>query len=374
MEAPIAAMILPPKEGFGPGATGAVGLLLRRLARPGAFAPVVLGMDLGPRFAGVDFRAVALSRLPGKVSWRYARGVAAELRRLRPAVVEVHNRPDIAVYLARRFPRLPVSLVLHNDPQGMRWLRTARQRGRVLRRLAGVVAVSGWVRGRMLEGVSGRVSVLANCLDLAELPASPLVRERVILFAGRVVADKGADAFVAACGLALPLLPGWRAEMIGADRFGPDSPETEFLRGLRPRAAAAGVAMLGYRPHDQVMAAMARAAVVVVPSRWAEPFGLTALEAMASGAALVFAPHGGLPEVVGPAGVEIDPEDPQGMAEALVALAGDPARMAALGAAGRARAAGFDVAVAAAALDGLRMAVLAAHAGGTWPKARGVPI
>lgn len=369
MDAPIAAMVLPPKEGFGPGGTGAVGLLLRRLAGSAGFRSVVVGMDLGPRFEGVDFRVAGLSRWPGKGSWRYARGVLGALRRLRPAVVEVHNRPDIAVYLARRLPRVPVCLVLHNDPQGMRWLRTARQRGRVLRRLAAVVAVSGWVRGRMLEGVAGAVAVLANCLDLTEVPESPAVRERVILFAGRVVADKGADAFVAACGKALPLLPGWRAEMIGADRFGPDSPETEFLRGLRPAAEAAGVAMLGYRPHSEVLAAMARAAVVVVPSRWQEPFGLTALEAMACGAALVFAPRGGLPEVVGEAGVPIEPEDPQGMAEALVGLACDPARMAALGEAGRARAEGFGVARAVGELDGLRSAVLDA-----WPNRVRLPI
>jgi UDP-glucose:(glucosyl)LPS alpha-1,2-glucosyltransferase len=369
MERPIVAMILPPKEGFGPGATGAVGLLLRRLARPDGFRPMVVGMDLGARFTGVEFRAAKLSRLPGKVSWRYARGVAAVLRVLRPAMVEVHNRPDIAAYLARRFPAVPVCLVLHNDPQGMRWTRTVAQRGALLRRLALVVGVSDWVRRRMLEGVSGEAAVLANCLDLREVPASPLERERVILFAGRVVADKGADAFVAACGMALPRLPGWRAEMIGADRFGPDSPETDFLRGLRPQAAAAGVAMLGYRPHDQVLEAMARAAIVVVPSRWAEPFGLTALEALACGAGLLYAPRGGLPEVVGEAGLAIDPDDAAGMADALVALAGDPARLAAMGAAGRARAAGFDVPVALGVLDGLRRAVL-----GTWPKPPAMPI
>ena len=59
--------------------------------------------------------------------------------------------------------------------------------------------------------------------------------------------------------------------MIGADRFAPDSPETGFIRALRPEAEAAGVAMLGYRPHGDVLAAMARAAIVVVPSRWPEP-------------------------------------------------------------------------------------------------------
>jgi len=59
--------------------------------------------------------------------------------------------------------------------------------------------------------------------------------------------------------------------MIGADRFGPDSPETPFLRALRPAAEKAGVNMLGYRAHAEVLATMRRAAIVVVPSRWAEP-------------------------------------------------------------------------------------------------------
>ncbi len=200
---------------------------------------------------------------------------------------------------------------------------------------------------------------MPNWLDLREVPHSPADREPVILFAGRVVRDKGADSFVQACAMALPRLPGWRAEMIGADRFGPDSPETEFLRQLRPQAAAAGVTMHGYRPHPQVMQAMARAAVVVVPSRWQEPFGLTALEAIATGAALLCAPRGGLPEVFGEAGVAIDPDDPENMAEAMVALANDPARRAALAEKGRSRARQFDAPVAAAAIGALRRRVIA---------------
>jgi glycosyltransferase involved in cell wall biosynthesis len=212
------------------------------------------------------------------------------------------------------------------------------------------------------------VAVLPNCIDLAALPP-PAERERTLLFAGRVVADKGADAFVAASALALPELPGWRAEMIGADRFGADSPETPFLRKLRPYAAAAGVALLGWRPHDEVMAALARAAIAVVPSRWPEPFGLAALEALASGTPLLCSCRGGLAEVTGQAAVAIDPDDPRGLAEAMVALALDPARRAALERAGRARAALFDAPAAAARLDALRRDVL-----GAWPAGHHGPI
>jgi glycosyltransferase involved in cell wall biosynthesis len=157
--------------------------------------------------------------------------------------------------------------------------------------------------------------------------------------------------------------------MIGADRFGADSPETPFLRALRPTAAAAGVALLGWRPHDQVMAALARAGIAVVPSRWPEPFGLAALEAMASGAPLLCSARGGLPEVTGEAAIRIDPDDPAALAAAMVALALDPARRAALERAGRARAARFDAPAAAVRLDALRRDVLLA-----WSAERGGPI
>jgi glycosyltransferase involved in cell wall biosynthesis len=146
--------------------------------------------------------------------------------------------------------------------------------------------------------------------------------------------------------------------MIGADRFGPDSPETPFLRALRPAAAAAGVTLAGYRPHADVLAAMARAAVVAVPSRWQEPFGLTALEALACGAALVCSRRGGLPEIAGDAALYADPDDPDALAEAMVALATDEAARAARAAAGLARAARFGVPDARARLAEIRADIL----------------
>jgi glycosyltransferase involved in cell wall biosynthesis len=127
--------------------------------------------------------------------------------------------------------------------------------------------------------------------------------------------------------------------------------------------------MLGYRPHGDVLAAMARAAIVVVPSRWPEPFGLTALEAMAAGAALLVSPRGGLSEFTAGAAVTIDPDDADDLAAALRAVAGDPARRAALAEAGRARACDYDVGKGVARLDALRTEILAA-----WPVGRGRPI
>jgi UDP-glucose:(glucosyl)LPS alpha-1,2-glucosyltransferase len=187
---------------------------------------------------------------------------------------------------------------------------------------------------------------------------APEAREPVILFAGRVVADKGADSFVHACAAALPELTGWRAVLIGADRFRPDSPPTPFTESLRPIAERAGIEQQGFQDHLSVMAALSRAAIAVVPSRWQEPFGLAALEAMAAGAALVASRRGGLAELVDGASVAIDPDDVSGIAAALVDLARDPARRAALSEAGLARARAYDLPEARQRLDALRMELL----------------
>ena len=187
-----------------------------------------------------------------------------------------------------------------------------------------------------------------------------LDRDRLILFAGRLVADKGADSFVAACARALPQLPGWRAEMIGADRFHQAAADTPFLTRLRVAAAEAGVSLPGYRPHQAVLESMARAAIVVVPSRWPEPFGLTALEAMACGAALVASDRGGLAELVRDAALVIDPNRPDLLGNALVGLARSEPERIRLAAAGLARAAAFDLPAARSRLAAIRAQLLAA--------------
>jgi glycosyltransferase involved in cell wall biosynthesis len=173
-----------------------------------------------------------------------------------------------------------------------------------------------------------------------------------------VVHDKAPDSFIRACALALPSLPGWRAEIIGADGMSATSRETDFVRQTKIQATEAGVEMIGYRDHPLVLEAMTRAAVVVVPSRWNEPFGLTALEALACGAPLIVSPRGGLPEVAGDAAVYANPDAPEEIAAAIVALATDPARRAILSAAGRERARRFDTPVASARLAALRHAAL----------------
>jgi glycosyltransferase involved in cell wall biosynthesis len=336
-------VILPRRERFSPQGAGAVALIVRRfaLALPGV---VVLGRSCPGAFADVDF-------VPVRGGW----GMLRAIWRLRPAAIEVHQSARLALFLALICRRARVLLVVHNEPASLRGLKSRFGRWVALHGVDRVVCVSAYVRGRFMDGLHGAgVVVLPNPLTLAALPPRAPVRDRVILFAGRVNAEKGADTFVAACALALGRMPGWSARMMGGHWYGPDSPETAFVTRMRAEAAAAGVVFEGARPHEEVLVAMARVAIVVVPSRWAEPFGLTALEAMASGAALITTGQGGLREVAGEAARYFPAGDAAALAQAMVALGLDAAARDALAAAGLVRAKQFDTPVLAARLRDLR--------------------
>jgi glycosyltransferase involved in cell wall biosynthesis len=74
---------------------------------------------------------------------------------------------------------------------------------------------------------------------------------------------------------------------------------------------------------DDLVALYNGAAVLVMPSFY-EGFGFPALEAMQCGTPVVVADRASLPEVVGEAGLLIDPEDPASIAGALRRLLEDP--------------------------------------------------
>ncbi len=117
-------------------------------------------------------------------------------------------------------------------------------------------------------------------------------------------------------------------------------------------------------PYAEVKAAWESAAVGMVLTTGPEPFGRTALEALASGAALITSGRGGLAEICGPCAVTADPGDADGLAAALGQLMDEPERRAELARAGRKRVeALFDIRTVAMQMDDFIEACLGAGRG-----------
>jgi mannosyltransferase len=155
---------------------------------------------------------------------------------------------------------------------------------------------------------------------------------------GRVRAQKGTDVFVEAMCALLSRYPDFSAVIVGA--ITPD--QTTFADQLKARIAAAGlqsrIVITGEVPIAKVERWYRRLTIYAFTSR-NEGFGLTLIEAMAVGAALV-ASRAGAAELViedGATGVLVPPGDVDALMEALAPLMRDPAAAAAMGAQARRR-------------------------------------
>lgn len=156
---------------------------------------------------------------------------------------------------------------------------------------------------------------------------------------GRIREQKGTDVFVEAMCRLLPRYPDFAAVIIGA--VTPD--QQFFARGLRSQVEAAGLAQrvrfLGELPIEEVPPWYRRITIYAFTSR-NEGFGLTLLEAMASGNALVAARSGAASQVVidGRTGILVQPGDVDALAAALEPLMRDPGEATAMGCRARDRA------------------------------------
>ncbi|PFG44212.1 glycosyl transferase family 1 [Isoptericola jiangsuensis] len=250
----------------------------------------------------------------------------ADQERWPPSVVVGHNMPQL-VGLVDTDRHVPV-LYAHNE-----LLRSygAREAGRTLDPAGGIVCVSAYVAERTAERLPprlrDRVVVVHNAVDttLFAPDDTPAGHDGLhVVFVGRMLPDKGPDLLVEA--LVRLARPDVRATFVGTTNFAPGAPLSTYEESLRAAASPLGdrVRWLPFRPRADVAAILRTADVVVVPSRWAEPFALTVLEGMASGAAVVAARVGGIPEATGDAGVLVAPGSPDDLAQAIEHLADDP--------------------------------------------------
>lgn len=127
--------------------------------------------------------------------------------------------------------------------------------------------------------------------------------------------------------------------------------------------AVPGLRPLGRLAPGALAEAMAQAAVFVAPARY-EPFGLAVLEAALAGCALVLSDIASQRELWEGAARFVPPDDPRAIAAAIDALAQDPARARAAGAAARARAAHYSAEAMGRRMLALYAELLAGHAGG----------
>ena len=150
--------------------------------------------------------------------------------------------------------------------------------------------------------------------DFARAPAA----EPLFLFTGRLSPEKGVDVLLRALGRLRDRGTAASLRIVGD---GPERPRLEALAGSLGLDRA--VEFVGRVPSSEVERELAPAWALVAPSTWAEPLGLTALEAVVRGVPVVASATGGLAETVRPGvnGLLFANGDVEGLAERLAEVA-----------------------------------------------------
>lgn len=191
---------------------------------------------------------------------------------------------------------------------------------------------------------SVRDTLLQNGIDGVEvlhygIPAKPegatLSGTPTVAFAGRLVREKGADILLRAFAKVTVQIPSARLLIAG------EGPERENINLLiSDLNISSNVTILGHLPPSEIDNTFSRAWVQAVPSVWAEPFGIAAVEAMMRGTAVTASDLGGPKEIIenGKSGFLVPPGDVDALAEKITLLLKDKELSESLGKAGRERA------------------------------------
>ena len=199
-------------------------------------------------------------------------------------IIEIHNRPEVFNLLKNNFNSKFV-LYFHNDPLSMYGSKSAKERLKLLINLDKIVFISKWVQERFFinldKKLSDKTEVIYHSINRIN---KKYKKEKKITFVGKLNTSKGYDIYKDAIIKILDEFKDWKAFSIGdEDRKRP------IIDHINHRE-------LGFLKHKEVLNFLGKSEIAVVPSRWEEPFGRTALESSSRACATIISNRGGLPE------------------------------------------------------------------------------
>jgi colanic acid/amylovoran biosynthesis glycosyltransferase len=350
------------------------------------YRPLYVGrLRYGDAPAGAD--SLALSDLGGplplaRIGWQMlTRNPEPYLRLLkgrRPALIHAHFGIEgvYALPVARRLG-IPLVTTFHGFDATLStaalmtspaWANYPLFRSRLARQGDLFLCASGFIRERVLAMgfPAARTHVHYIGVDGGAIqPRDPAEETATILHVARLVEVKGAEYLIRAFAQVAGRFPNVELAIIG------DGPLKASLQALaKSLGVAERVRFLGALPHDQVLAWMRKAAMLVLPSvrtgtGRVEGLGMVLLEAAATGVPVIGSRIGGIPEGIaeGETGLLAPEKNPDALARRIGDLLDDPALRLAMGAKARAFVLDrFDIARQTELLEGFYDSVLAARA------------
>ena len=198
-------------------------------------------------------------------------------------LIEIHNRPLILFKLIKKINSRFI-FYFHNDPLSMKGSKSISERLFILKNATKVVFISEWVKSRFYKNIDNKLSTNTEVIYHSVNKQPKVKKEKLITYVGKLNHSKGYDIYSDAVVKILDEFSEWKALSIGDEER-----RSIYLNHKNHKE-------LGFLSHKKTMAIFNKSEIAVVPSRWEEPFGRTALEASSRGCATIISNRGGLTE------------------------------------------------------------------------------
>ena len=247
----------------------------------------IFGNTKGKDYLTKNYINIKINNLKSKLSSstnEYCKNFIEKTKDSNFDIIEIHNRPLVFNYLKKKIHSKYI-IYFHNDPLSMNGSRSSIERLTLLNEVDKIIFVSKWVQNRFFNKIDLKLINKTEVIYPSIYKEKKIYKKsKKIIFVGKLNESKGYDIYKDAVLKILDEFNDWKAYSIGDE-----SRE-------RPKINHANHTELGFLKHKKVLQFLNTSEIVVVPSRWEEPFGRTALESSSRACATIISSRGGLPE------------------------------------------------------------------------------
>ena len=246
----------------------------------------IYGNTLSSDFLTKNYTNVKINNLKSKFSSstkEYCKNFIKTTINEKFDIVEIHNRPQLLLKLSNKVKSRFI-FYFHNDPLSMKGSKFINERLKILNSVDRLIFVSEWVRNRFFLDIDKKLQSKTDVIYPSVHKQKPSIKKKNIIFVGRLNHSKGYDLFKEAIIKILDEFPKWRAYSVGDEER-----RSIYISHSRHKE-------LGFINHKDTLKLLNKSEIAVVPSRWDEPFGRTALESSSRGCATIISNRGGLTE------------------------------------------------------------------------------
>ena len=283
------ASILPYKENYTQQGAGAVALWISSFMRDSIFKKdtFVFGNTKNNNFLTKNYINIKISNINSRfnsTTKEYSNKIINKMEAINFDIVELHNRP---IMVKEFFKKINSKIILyfHNDPTTMKGAKSVEERIYLLENVDKIIFITEWVKKRFFKDLpnlsDNKTQVIYHSIDPIK---KKIKKNKQIIFVGKLNESKGYDLYCKSMFKVLDQNKDWKAYSIGEEKRFQNYPTHE--RHLN----------LGQITHNKVLNYLSKSEIAVIPSRWEEPFGRTALEASSRGCATIISNRGGLAE------------------------------------------------------------------------------